>query len=392
MTTTDHDPVIPEDILDGLHRAAAAVPTADLHPTGPALRLRSRRRRRRAGIAAVTTAAAVVALVAVNLAPGDDQVATGPGEGTSHSLTDSADRSAAVLMPQQGVELLPDGSTRELPLARPGDLVEEAFRLSDGRLVTLAARDLIPGTTSREDGPYVQGLAMVVAVFGADGKLLGEHDVRHVGEQVRLAGEDQDRIVLIRSRATKGGRPLRGIEISAVDPATFRESSIASVETMAGIPDVAAGRLVVAGDTAMAGIDGPARCSLQVIDLGTKATHEVDLPRCASLAQANLSPDGRQVAVAVDIEDHDTLRPVLYVVDVRTGDVVTQRRLDDPGTCRAADRRMCQNPEHRALVWRDADTVDALVQDPDPTPGKQLVSGVLVPERLRTVTVEVGQS
>jgi hypothetical protein len=46
--------------------------------------------------------------------------------------------------------------------------------------------------------------------------------------------------------------------------------------------------------------------------------------------------------------------------------------------------------EYRGLQWVGDDRVDLVVQDPDPNPDPELVDlGRLVPERLRTIEVEV---
>lgn len=409
MPATELDPVVPDDVATALHRAAAAVPTAELHHTGPLLRLRARRQRRRIGAAAGgLAAAAVVVLVAGLASPDGDQVLVGddttaPGDPSSPSPTSSSGAGGLdkpLVMGKMGVEWLPDGTTAELPRARPDDLVTDAIRLTDGRLVTLATRDLQPGV-ARTDGAFAEGLAYVMAVFDAQGALLGENDVRRPGGYVSFAGEVDGRVALARTQAAGNCCEMQPfVEVSTVDPVTFTETDLTRLDGLLGPVDVRAGRVVVAADNAMGDPAGAAdRCSLGVVDLDTGATSSVDLPPCAGARAVSVSPDGRRAAVTTDASaagDDAAARAGgldLHVVDLESHKVLSSRPLDLPGHCRGDDMRLCGKTEHRGLVWSDDGTLEAVVQDPEPGPNPVVDVGRLTTQRLRVVTVEVdGQS
>jgi hypothetical protein len=401
------DVVVPDDLVAALRRAADAVPAADLHPSGPKVRHASRRRHRVTAAAALTSAAVLVAAVLVGQAarrpasPPDVAVADQPTTTGGAAALDGGELLPGphepVLLPQANAELLPDGTTRELPRARSEDAPRgSAVRLPDGRLVTLASRDPLPGAR-QEDGSTVEGLAFVLAVFDADGNLLGERDIRRAGEQVAIAGVLDDQVVLVRSAGDAGGS-APGVRVSTIDPDSFEEERVADLDRLPGVAAAAGGRLVL--------VDGPApECHITVVDLETGEPGQVIMLPCIGLTTVSISPDGSLAAVVVErragitasaaVSRKDILDQAVVFVSLDDGEVVGSWRFDISQGCTMVAGRDCPSPhnpvEYRGLGWVDDDHVDLVVQDPDPNADPRDIDlGRFVPERLRTIAVEIG--
>lgn len=404
MGSTGQDVEVPQDLAEALQGAAAAVPAADLHHTGPLLRLRHRRRQRRraatvlGGIGAVAAMALTVLAVG---APGPEDQEVVVGDGTQPSTTaptgptapdgGGGHRDAPVLLPRAATNWLPDGTTRPVPRAQPDDVVTDALRLTDGRTVTLATRDLRPGE-DRMDGAFVEGVATVMAVFDTDGTLARQQDIRRVGGYVDLVGESGGKVVLARRRSIGNcceQRPL--VDFSVIDPASFEEEPLVSIDDAHGPADADDTRLAAASDP---GIGGSGTCRLHLVDLRDQPGDgdpppSVELPGCLDVDVVALSPDGHRVAVVATTPGEAApgeLGLGLYVVDVERAEVVHTDDLGR-GPC-GADSPMCGPTQVWALDWTDEATLAVVVQDPDPAlDGLVVDTGLLVPERLRTITV-----
>jgi hypothetical protein len=333
-----------------------------------------------------------------------------------------------LLLPMAHAELLPDGTVERLPVAEDGDAPRgSAVRLPDGRLVTLASRDLLPGV-EREDGALVEGLAFVLAVFDADGELLGERDVRRMGENVSIAGARGDQVVLVRSRADGNCcGSLAGVAVSTIDPTTFEEAPIAEIDRLPGIGAAAGDRLVLVDDgttgatatTGATGTTGPGggavpECRVTLVDLATGESGDVATLPCIGLTAVSISPDGERAAVVIDRRAgitvsagtdvtananalgsrQDILDQAVVFVSLDDGEVLGSERFDIAPTCSTKSRPECPAVlgavEYRGLGWVDDDHVELVVQDPDPRPDPPVIElGELVPERLRTLAVEI---
>lgn len=409
MGSTGQDVEVPQDLAEALRAAAAAVPEADLHHTGPLLRLQHRHRRRRQAVTALGGIGAVAALALTVLAvgssaPGDEEVVVGdtaersttapsPTAPTAPDGNGGTDGDDPVFLPRAATDWWPDGTTRPVPRAQPDDGVTDALRLADGRTVTLASRNLRPGE-DRMDGAFVEDVAFAMAVFDADGALVGEQDIRRVGGYVDLVGESGGKVVLARRQSIGNcceQQPL--VDFSVIDPASFVEEPLVSVNDAHGPADADDARLVAASDP---NIGVPGTCRLHLVDLrdqpgGGDPPPSVELPGCIDVDVVALSPDDRRVAVVATTRDEatpDQLWLGLYVVDVERAEVVHAEDLEG-GHC-VADAPVCGPTQVWAVNWTDEATLAVVVQDPDPALGGMVVdTGLLVPERLRTVAVSL---
>lgn len=358
-TDTDVDPAIPDDLADALRRAAAAVPPADLHPTGPALRLRARRRRHRLMAAAGGAAAAVTAVVALNLASGADKppvAAVDPSE-----LPSTAGIHTPLALPQGKGELLPDGTERPLPTAQPDDIVWRYVRLADGRVVTLSSR---PGDAEETSG---SALALpdqpsVLGVFDVDGNLLGERDIRRDDRAAQLIGDVDGQVVLMYTSNTISGNG--GTEIVAIDPDTFEEDQLGIDDGPQPIATATAGRLVITHQQSTLAVGGPAdevECWADVFDLPEGDPRRIDLP-CYLIWGAQLSPDGRHLALVHDLA-HASIegdgQTTLQIVDVESGEIVAGTPLPNP--CREHPEGTCSWEQRQAITWTSDTAVAAVV-------------------------------
>lgn len=397
MTFTDHDPHIPDDLAASLHRAATRVPAADLHPSTPVLRLRARRRRRRAFAASGVAAALVATGVMVSQLGGNDgdviiepsDVAIGPAQPGTVTNT--------VLLPWAWAELQPDGTIGELPKAQPDDSTREAVRLADGRLVTLVARG--GDRRAEELGVDPSGdpgsQQMMLGVFSPTGELVGEQDVSQDGVHTSLVGERDGQIVLSRSAVDESGTPAAGVTLSAVDPTGFEETPLASHD------DVVFGTAAIGGNTVAAASnaveDEPAgTCTVWVSDVSTSNANTIPVDDCLSIYDVAVSPGGNYAALQMDStmpgQDFDgPFRSRLVVVDIVTGELVADQRVDRPELCEGMDPDVCPMLEPRGLAWTADNTVTVVVEDPAPGPNEGHIddSEAIVPERLRSVTVDV---
>jgi hypothetical protein len=407
MGAMGQDVEVPQDLAEALRTAAAAVPEADLHHTGPVLRLQHRRRRRRQAATALGGIGAVAAMALTVLAvgpstPGDEEVVVGDGTErrttaplptapTAPDVDGRHDDDGPRFLPRAATDWLPDGTARPVPRVQPDDGVIDALRLADGGTVTLATRNLRPGE-ARMDGAFVEDMAFVMAVFDADGALVGEQDVRRVGGYVDLVGESGGKVVLARRQSIGNcceQQPL--VDFSVIDPTSFVEEPLVSVDDAHGPADADDTRLVAASDP---GIGVPGACRLHLVDLrdrpgGGDPPPNVELPDCIDVDVVALSPDDSKVAVVATTQGGatpDELRLGLYVVDVERAEVVHTDDLE-PGPC-VADPPVCGRTQVWALDWTDEATLAVVVQDPDPAlDGAVIDTGLLVPERLRTITV-----
>ncbi|HEV7761382.1 MAG TPA: hypothetical protein VGO78_20395 [Acidimicrobiales bacterium] len=412
MTTTDcdaDDVVIPGELAAALQRAASAVPAADLHPREPRRRHAARRRRRTTVAACATSAVVLVAAVLFgrtvtrpsarpDIAVADQPTTTVAGEA-------GAGPHEPVLLPGVHAELLPDGTVRRLPRSRPGDVPRgAAVRLSDGRLVTLARRDLGPGAP-RDDGIAAGTAHLVLTVFDTEGRRLGEHDVGRVGEEVTLAGARDDQVVLVR----RGGSSS-GYAVSTIDPTTFEETPTTEIDRPPGINAMGGDRLVLVDE-------GPVpECHIAFVDLVSGESGRVDPLPCIGLTAVSVSPDGSRVAVVIDRRAgigitggtggtgtttanavgarEDIVDRAVVFVDLDDGTVLDSERFDITAACASRVRPECGRPlgavAYLGLAWRDDDRVELVVQDPDPGGAPQaLDAATFVPERVRTVAVDI---
>jgi hypothetical protein len=388
--TTDDDFPIPDDITAGLRRAAHAVPHADLHPTGPTLRLRARRRRRRTAGAVCAAAAVLAAVVAVKpfdlLGDDNPDVRVGPADGgdpAPETPSDPGDDPApelpvqdglpadfelpALLMPDVWSELLPDGTIREIP-GRPADiqpdaLMADAVRLSDGRTVTLTIRP--PEGVSDEEYSEGEGV-YVLSVFDPEGALVDEQEVSEPGEAVALGGEHDDSVVLL--RGTAAGR----MDVVSVDPATFAETPLTTVDTWPGYADVRAGVLAMVHTAEPAG-EVTGGCWLDAIELTEGAIHQIDLgDACVdTVYDVSVSPDGGRATVIYEGNTDGTLTLQVAVVDLwSSGSVVGTASLDGGNHCPdiMTDEDVaggCMLSRAIGLGWKDDQTWFVIVQDYD---------------------------
>jgi len=420
------DVPVPDDLAGALRRAAAAVPAADLHPSEPKLRHAIRRRRRRTvGACFASAAVLAVAVVAAQLVDRPslrsdvavaDRSPTEDGDGDGPGGPGGPDREPRlpVLLPFVHAELEPDGTTRRLPLARENDLPDGgAARLPDGRLATLASRDLRPGSP-RVDGAMVEDLAYVLAVFDPDGRLLAEQDVRRVGERVSIAGVHDGRVVLVRHTADGNCcGSLPGVRVSTIDPDSFVETPVTEIDRLPGVAAVSGDRLVLVDDGTTGAIDAPdapvPACRITAIDLVTGTSGEVTTLPCLGVQGVSVSPDGTRAAVVMQRRagisasgnslevGRDVLDQAVVFVSLDDGEVLGSERFDLAPPCPMEDGLDCelQGPvEYRGLAWVDDDHVELVVQDPAPATGdvrdRVIDVGLLVPERIRTIPVEVG--
>lgn len=341
MPATETDPMIPEDLADALRRAAAAVPPADLHPSGPVLRLQARRRRHRLAVTVGSVAAAVIAVAAVNIAVGDDTnepVVTGtnrdvdpssPKTPAEHGLT------TPLFLPGTWAELLPDGTERDLPKAQPDDIpIGRPARLEDGRLVSLS---------TRTSGPN----PLVLSVFDTQGELLIERDIHRPERTPQLIGAHDGKAVLARTPTDPEEQPQ--MDVVTIDLVTFEETPLTTAN-LPGLGSVAGGRLVL----------GNEQCSLKALDLAAGSSGQIDLESCARIHDLAVSPTGRYVAVIVeqgDVRIDATGSPAMQIIDLQSGEVVAVKALWD--TC--AGREGCDVTTSQAITWEDEDTAAVVV-------------------------------
>jgi hypothetical protein len=401
MNLTEHDPTIPDDLGAALRRAAAHVPPADLHPSGPVVRLQRRRRRRRTLAAGSAAAAVLVAALAVQQLRDHDDVTTGdPAESGSETGGSGPEGTpgatgfpAPVMAPAVGNELQPDGSFVALPIAQPDDQILDAVRLSDGRLVTLVRRE-----TGTQGAPAAgpEPAASMLAVWDAEGDLVEEQDVGRGNELVMLAGEHEGKVVLQRApQALNQAIAGPGLTLSAVDPSTLQETDLGEVDAWPGSAQIVGDQMLVAGtDGVTTGVDAQL-CPLWVVDLQDLTSRRVPgaPPDCVGINGLALSPDGRRAAIVVaQLNAADSTNSVwLHVVDLASGDIVTSQILhDERGICSTRTESLCLRPDFRAIAWNGPSTALAVVQDPDPADGNsQPLAPTLDPERIRTVSVTV---
>jgi len=379
VVVVDHlvgEAAIDDDVVAALRRAAAAVPAAALHPREPVLRLQARRRLRITGAAIVAAAAVIVLTVLIS------QVLPGRSDGADVAMAGDAaggEPSGPVVLPLVHAELLPDGSTRPLPLAHPDDAPEgDAVRLPDGRLVTLVSRE-------RGDA------AVALEVFDRNDELLGEHDVARRGADVSIAGVAGQRVVLVLDQVT-------GVQVSTVDPTTFEERRVADVDRWHGVASAMGDRMVLADDVAASS----SGCTVTVLDLATEDRRDAGTVPCLGLTDVAISPDGKRAALVIErrigitaaaVSRGDILDRAVAVIDLDDGKVVETRRFDATQDCSHQARPCPDLPgrvQYRGMAWTDAGTIELVVQDPGPRPEAEGgETSRLVAERLRTMTIEV---
>jgi hypothetical protein len=336
-------------------------------------------------IAVSSVAAAATAVLAVNLAgsdstdsqdSSDDTVVMG-GDATTAPPSEPGPGAATspLLLPGQEGELMPDGTIRELPRAQPDDMwFGRPVRLDDGRTVTLSTRHVAPEVAPSEDGLFGDETEFVLAVFDEAGALLGEHDIREVGGRVNLVGEHDGQVVVTRTRSAGpgSGRMLPDVEVSAIDPDTFEETTLTTVNAGESLGSVAGGRLVLAHDTSMGagdGAAGPTKCQLSIVDLASKDARRADLTSCSGLHDVALSPNGRYAALIVDPApdgQRGTLG-ALQIVDLETDKTVGTAPLVTPCDD-LRPQQICSVSSNQIITWDDDDTVIAVVESSEGMP------------------------
>jgi hypothetical protein len=313
--------------------------------------------------------------------------------------------SEPLLMSLVHAELQPDGTVRPLPLAQPGDVpIGDAVHLPDGRLATLASRDLRRGEP-RTDGAMVEDVAFMLAVFDRDEQLVAEQDVRRRGERVAIAGAYDGRVVLVRETADGNCcGSLPGVRVSTIDPDTFEETRVAEVDRLPGVAAVTGDRLVLVDDGMTDTLDTTEarvpECRVTVVDLVTGESRPLTTLPCLSARHVSVSPTGERAALVIQrragitaSSGQDILDQAVVFVSLADGEVLDSERFDIAPPCPSGGPECAlRGPvEYRGLAWVDEDHVELVVQRPDPDPNPRMLDvGLLVPERLRTIPVEIG--
>ncbi|MFE9954679.1 hypothetical protein [Micromonospora sp. NPDC005299] len=386
--------VVPEDLVELVHRAARATGP---HPADlAAVRRRARARRRRRSVTGVAGLVVLVALTggAVPLLARDDRAAgpvsapsvrpaetrpatPAPARGPAQRLI-LAGEGGSVRPVRNGPEIgLVAGTGNEL--TADGSVVrhrvpagwEQTVPLPDGRLVGLTLTDLMPGVR-RPDGPDVAGLSIRLMVLGPDDRVQVSREVRVKGQALTLVGADARYAYLVRD----------GLGLVAHELATGRERTLIRVAAKADgeLPfrgaDVAAGLVVSA-----AGPWDMTRCRLEVRRLagGTRLSGPTVDGDCAP--SIRLSPDGTLVAVPYRRSvARRSLEYRVAILDTATG----QRRADQViGT--ADTVAGLTSGGTWGVAWVDDSTIRVVwAQLPDPA--RKVYS---VAELARVVTVGV---
>ena len=114
-----------------------------------------------------------------------------------------------LVLREGGLEILPDGSSRPLPLGNaPVDDVHTVVLAPDGRLIVLGSRDLMPGRV-RVDGPNVEGVETRLVVLDPAGAVQAVRNVRVMGATVRLLAATSSRRSSSAARPTAWALPSR---------------------------------------------------------------------------------------------------------------------------------------------------------------------------------------
>lgn len=301
--------VVPDDLIDLVHRAARATPPHAADLANVRRRARARRRQRTAAAAGGLAVLVLVTAGAVPLLAGTDRPATpvsapsappsGVAPATSAPPSVPAQRliiaggggSAAPLRggPEIGLvggvadEVMADGAVvrHRVPAGW-----ERTVALPDGRLVGLKLTDLMPGVR-RKDGPNVAGLSIKLMVLGPDGRIQHSREVRVKGQSVTLVSADERYAYLVRDDVG-----LVTHELATGREKTLISSSKVGTTSMIGSADVAGGVLV----TVTSGSD-MSRCQVDVLRLadGTRRSRLRVNGDCAQ--SIRLSPDGNLVAI-----------------------------------------------------------------------------------------------
>lgn len=321
--------VIPEDLVDVVHHAAAGTTeyTADL--VGIERRWRRRRRRR-----VVASVAGVAVLVAVSLAA---VPVLGSWGGASDVPPAAVDRPAQRLMiqgyeslrmgengPESGValpvgtafEILPDGTVARWTV--PGKLVaRHVVGLPDGRVV-VAGREKsqqVPAAPPVSPPPRGERRSFAWTNPGSDRLLVLSRD--GTVELARSLGTGG--VTRLVAATAETAYLLRPAGLVAHTLATGQERVLAAADQIADDYWAEVRDADVVGDRALITGERQGGCYLTVLDLRTGSTtgHPVTLGACHEVWMARMSPDGRLAAVSYQRAVDEPMR--LAIVDLATG-------------------------------------------------------------------------
>jgi hypothetical protein len=340
---------VPDELVEVVRSAAAAVPAHTGHLDEVFLRQGVRRRRH--AVAVVGLAVAVVGLavaVVPDLVAGGGRPTAAQVASTQSTTVPSQVAPAQRLLlsaagwtakpdngPEVGVvggagvtEVSADGSAVNHPVSDM-DGWYQAVGLPDGRLVILGYKDLAPGAV-RADGPDVADLSIRLQVLRPDGSVQSVREVRIPGERVSLVAATERTAYLLRPLGLVSHDLATGAEKVVLDPAAV---GVDLSQMDASQMDLAAGRFAVLLT------DQPRGCSLRLMDLaGARRHNDVSLAAlgCVAAGRVRLSPDGRLAAVSYTrVQDgqvnHTESR--VAILDTATGAVRADRllRSSSPG-------------------------------------------------------------
>lgn len=246
-------------------------------------------------------------------------------------------------------EVLPDGSVARIPLDVPPHTAISGLRpTADGRWTAHGTRDLEPGVTYPE-GPDNPGVGFPLMVFGTDGALESDRDIRVVGEYTTLLGATAAEATLLRW-AEEDPRPAR---IAAHDLRSGTERLLTTTSLPVSAGDVEGGRVVVAGPREQHG-----DCLIET------AGQRLSVPACQQVTDVNVTPDGRHAAVVY--ERHvEPMELRLRIMDLDTTAVYSDEPLEPRHPCLS-----CVVTAHGAgylgTAWSDNTTLRIAQLDPLP--------------------------
>ncbi len=301
-----------------------AAPPSDLDDViVPISRVKGGRRPLLALSAASLVACVVLALV-VLFPSGASHERARPSTDMKVDTTTPPASDPRLVLREGGLEILPDGSSRPLPLGNaPVDDVHTVVLAPDGRLIVLGSRDLMPGRV-RVDGPNVEGVETRLVVLDPAGAVQAVRNVRVMGATVRLLAATSSEAILERSPANGMGASVAPGSVVAHDLATGQEREIAKTSRLAWRADVVDQTLVLleAGPGAINGTNltggGAGPCRLEVLQLSGAERRVVELPDCRTVNDVRLSLDGRFAAV-VSTEPTEIPEHHLAVIDLQDG-------------------------------------------------------------------------
>jgi hypothetical protein len=276
-------------------------------------------------LAAAVAIAAVTLVLSRSPAPGSvsgNPPQIPPGERLLPQLTFVISHAGDDPVPQiPFFEVAGDGWAKPLSLTAPSHgAIEEFLPMPDGRVLVRASQDLAP-EVPRQDGPWAGGIAFPLMVVESDGAVVSNHDIRRLGEDAGLLAVSATQGFLLR---TKPGTAEPG-RVVAHDLATGAERIIAETNQAMGHADVSGDVFVFAAKDEALG------CAVQVITLSAGPHSRTSVPACESVAEVNVSPDGRFAAIVYERAAEPELR--IRILDLRNGDVFSDELIGTPQSC-----------------------------------------------------------